>query len=59
MKDSNVNLSLDKTALKLLLRAVDKYNEKHVFGSPVEQEAFDDLLRKIHIALFELTFLDT
>ena len=51
-----VDIKLDKAAIKLLIRAVTKYGDKKVFGSPVEQESFNEIQWQLHTALFELQF---
>ena len=53
-----VDIRLDKTAIKLLIRAVTKYGDKKVFGSPLEQESFNEVQWQLHTALFELQFKD-
>ena len=55
---NTIPVELDKISTKLLLRILDKYMEKHAFGSPVEQQAFNETYTKLKIALFELTFMD-
>ena len=55
---NTIPVELDKLSTKLLLRILDKYLEKHSFGSPVEQQAFNETYTKLKVALFELTFMD-
>ena len=55
---NTIPVELDKLSTKLLLRILDKYVEKHSFGSPVEQQAFNETYTKLKVALFELTFMD-
>ena len=55
---NTIPVELDKISTKLLLRILDKYLEKHSFGSPVEQQAFNETYTKLKVALFELTFMD-
>ena len=55
---NTIPVELDKISTKLLLRILDKYMEKHTFGSPIEQQAFNETYTKLKIALFELTFMD-
>ena len=50
------DITVDKASVKMLLRAVEKYGEKKVFGSPVEQETFNELKWQLHTALYELQF---
>ena len=49
-------ITVDKAALKMLIRAATKYGDKKVFGSPLEQETFNELQWQLHTALFELQF---
>ena len=42
----------------MLLNTLDKYQESHPLGSPVEKDLFSDIYKKLKIALFELTFMD-
>ena len=55
---NTIPVELDKLSTKLLLRILDKYIEKHSFGSPVEKQAFNETYTKLKVALFELTFMD-
>ena len=55
---NTIPVELDKLSTKLLLRILDKYAEKHSFGSPVEQRALNETYTKLKVALFELTFMD-
>ncbi len=50
---------LTKSEVKILLNILDKYIEKHTYGSPKEQETFDSAYKKLKIALFDLIFLDS
>ena len=43
----------------MLIRALTKYGGKKVFGSPVEQETFNELQWQLHTAMFELQFKKT
>ena len=43
---------------KVRLISIDKYQESHPLGSPVEKDRFSDIYKKLKIALFELTFMD-
>lgn len=58
MSANTLPIELSKLSVKIVLNILDKYKEKHVFGSPVEQDAFNDAYRKIRIALIELTYMD-
>ena len=57
MSKKTIPVELDKTSVKMLLNTLDKYEEAHPLGSPVEKECFCDIYTKLKIALFELTFM--
>ena len=40
----------------MLIRALTKYGDKKAFGSPVEQDTFNELQWQLHTAMFELQF---
>ena len=53
-----IPIEFDKASVKMMLNTLDKYEEAHPLGSPVEKELFCDIYRKLKIALFELTFME-
>ena len=53
-----ISIEFNKISIKLLLNILDKHLEKHSFGSPVEQSAFNETYTKLKVALFELAFVD-
>ena len=59
MSKKTFPVEFSKANVKLLLNVLDKYTEKHSFGSPVEQAAYTEAYTKLKIALFELTFIDS
>ena len=58
MAKKTISIEIDKLAVKTLLRIMDKYVEKHTFGSPLEQTAYNETYTKLKISLFELIFMD-
>ena len=58
MEKNTIPIELDKLSTKMLLRILDKYTEKHQFGSPKEKQAYNETYTKLKVALFELTFMD-
>ena len=55
MSKNTIPIEFDKASIKMLLNTLDKYQEAHPLGSPVEKENFCDIYKKLKIALFELT----
>ena len=51
-------VTLDKSSLKFILKALDRYAEKHVFGSPVEEKIYDCARNQIAMGLLEYEFID-
>ena len=51
-------VTLDKSSLKFILKAIDRYAEKHVFGSPVEEKIYDCARNQIAMGLLEYEFID-
>ena len=58
MSKNIIPIEFDKSSVKMMLNTLDKYQEAHPLGSPVEKEKFCDVYRKLKIALFELAFMD-
>jgi hypothetical protein len=58
MSKNTIPIEFDKASIKMLLNTLDKYQESHPLGSPVEKDRFSDIYKKLKIALFELTFMD-
>lgn len=58
MSKNTIPIEFDKASIKMLLNTLDKYQESHPLGSPVEKDLFSDIYKKLKIALFELTFMD-
>ena len=58
MDELNFNFQVDAGALKLLVRAVEKYLEKWPGGDPNEQVAAQNILIELRKAKFELDFLE-
>lgn len=58
MGDPKITVLLDHSTLKLLIRAVDRYTEKKVFGSPLEQQSADSIKELLQIALMEYNYLN-
>ncbi len=56
MGDPKIVIELDHLALKLLIRAVDRYTEKKVFV-PLEQKSIDNIKELLQIALMEYNYL--
>ena len=52
------NFTIDKPALRVLIKALDKYIEQWPGGTAKEQEDLKDMQTELHKALFELTFLE-
>ena len=58
MSTKKLPIEFDKTSVKMILEALDRYEEVHPLGSPIERELFCDIYRKLKISLFELTFME-
>ncbi len=58
MHDGWVSVKLNSSMVKMLLRSLDFYGEKTIFGSPVEQESYTELQWQLRTALCELQFKD-
>lgn len=58
MSKNTIPIEFNKASIKMLLNTLDKYQEAHPLGSPVEKDHFSDIYKKLKIALFELTFMD-
>jgi len=52
------NFQVDASALKILVKALDKYVEKWPGGQPDEQENLKKIQSELHKAYLELTFLE-
>ncbi len=52
------NFQIDASALKVLVKALDKYVEKWPGGHAAEQEKLKKMQSELHKAYLELTFLD-
>ena len=52
------NFQVDASALKILVKALDRYIEKWPGGRPVEQEQLKNIQSELHKAYLELTFLE-
>jgi len=52
------NFQVDASALKILVRAVDRYIEKWPGGKAAEQEELKKIQSELHKAYLELTFLE-
>ena len=52
------NFHVDKPALNLLVRAVDKYIETWPGGDPAEQERYKEMQTELRKAVLELKFLE-
>ena len=52
------NFQVDSSALKILVKALDKYIEKWPGGHPAEQEKLKKMQSELHKAYLELTFLE-
>ena len=52
------NFSVDASALKVLVKALDRYVEKWPGGHPEEQENLKKIQSELHKAYLELTFLE-
>ena len=57
-KQATTDISFTHASLKMMLRALTKYGEKKIFGSPVEQEIYKELQWQLRTALCELQFKD-
>ena len=51
------NFQVDSSALKILVKALDRYVEKWPGGSPAEQEELKRIQSELHKAYLELKFL--
>jgi hypothetical protein len=49
-------MCLTRSEIKLLLTALEKYAEKRVFGSPVEEETYEKAKRQLTVALLDFNF---
>jgi len=58
MSTKRIPIEFDKSSVKMILEALDRYEEAHPLGSPIERERFCDIYRKLKISLFELTFME-
>ena len=52
------NFQVDASALKILIRALDRYVEKWPGGKASEQEELKKMQSELHKAYLELTFLE-
>ena len=52
------NFSVDASALKILVKALDRYVEKWPGGRAAEQEELKRIQSELHKAYLELTFLE-
>ena len=52
------NFQVDASALKILVKALDKYVEKWPGGHPDEQEKLKKMQSELHKAYLELKFLE-
>lgn len=52
------NFSVDASALKILIRALDRYVEKWPGGEPAEQEELKHIQSELYKAYLDLTFLE-
>ena len=52
------NFQVDASALKILVKALDKYVEKWPGGKPADQEELKKIQSELHKAYLELTFLE-
>ena len=52
------NFQVDASALKILVKALDRYVEKWPGGNPSEQEEIKKIQSELHKAYLELTFLE-
>jgi len=52
------NFQVDASALKILVKALDRYIEKWPGGKPSEQEEIKRIQSELHKAYLELTFLE-
>jgi hypothetical protein len=52
------NFQVDASALKILVKALDRYIEKWPGGKPSEQEELKRIQSELHKAYLELTFLE-
>jgi hypothetical protein len=52
------NFQVDASALKILVKALDRYIEKWPGGKPAEQEELKRIQSELHKAYLELTFLE-
>ena len=52
------NFQVDASALKILVKALDRYIEKWPGGKPSEQEEIKKIQSELHKAYLELTFLE-
>ena len=51
------NFQVDSSALKILVKALDRYVEKWPGGNPAEQEELKRIQSELHKAYLELKFL--
>ena len=58
MSTKKLPIEFDKTSIKMILEALDRYEEGHPLGSPIEKERFCDIYRTLKISLFELIFME-
>ena len=52
------NFQVDASALKILVKALDKYVEKWPGGKPADQEELKRIQSELHKAYLELAFLE-
>ncbi len=52
------NFQVDASALKILVKALDRYIEKWPGGKAAEQEELKRIQSELHKAYLELTFLE-
>ena len=58
MSSKKLTIELDKAAVKMLLTALDQYEETLPTVASNRRERFCFFFRKLKISLFELTFME-
>lgn len=58
MSSKKLAIELDKPAIKMLLSALDQYEQTLPLGSSNRRERFCEIYRTLKISMFEIIFME-
>jgi hypothetical protein len=58
MSSKKLAIELDKPAIKMLLSALDQYEQTLPLGSSNKRERFCEIYRTLKISMFEIIFME-